>query len=74
MKLYISVSDVVDAAISEDAQEIAISSYQGVHMEYFKYMVAFLKENKSSHINVFIDRTSSMIIFLVEITINNLTI
>ena len=33
-----SVAEVVDAAIQEDAQGIAISSYQGGHMEYFKYM------------------------------------
>ncbi|MBL7207680.1 MAG: cobalamin-dependent protein, partial [Desulfobacterales bacterium] len=48
-----SVRDVVDAAIAEDAQGIAISSYQGGHMEYFKYMVDLLKENRSSHIRVF---------------------
>ena len=48
-----SVSDVVDAAIAEDAQGIAISSYQGGHMEYFKYMIDLLEENKSSHIKVF---------------------
>ncbi|MCK4469299.1 MAG: cobalamin-dependent protein, partial [Desulfobacterales bacterium] len=48
-----SVSDVVDAAIAEDAQGIAISSYQGGHVEYFKYMVDLLREKKSSHIKVF---------------------
>ncbi|MEA3429445.1 MAG: fused isobutyryl-CoA mutase/GTPase IcmF [Thermodesulfobacteriota bacterium] len=48
-----SVRDVVCAAIAEDAQGIAMSSYQGGHMEYFKYMVDLLKENKSSHIKVF---------------------
>jgi methylmalonyl-CoA mutase len=48
-----SVSDVVDAAIAEDAQGIAISSYQGGHIEYFKYMVDLLRGKKSSHIKVF---------------------
>ncbi|MDI6686636.1 MAG: methylmalonyl-CoA mutase family protein [Desulfobacterales bacterium] len=49
----ISASDVVDAAIAEDVQGIAVSSYQGGHVEYFKYMVDLLKEKKSSHIKVF---------------------
>ena len=48
-----SVQDVVRAAIQEDAQAIALSSYQGGHVEFFKYMVDLLKENNASHIKVF---------------------
>ncbi|WP_100009863.1 fused isobutyryl-CoA mutase/GTPase IcmF [Lentibacillus sediminis] len=48
-----SVEDVVHAAIQEDVQGIAISSYQGGHVEYFKYMVDLLKELGAPHIKVF---------------------
>ncbi len=48
-----SVKEVVDAAVEEDAQGIAVSSYQGGHVEYFKYMVDLLKENNAGHIKVF---------------------
>ena len=48
-----SVHEIVNCAIQEDAQGIAISSYQGGHMEYFKYMVDLLEENNASHIKVF---------------------
>ena len=48
-----SVQEIVDCAIQEDVQGIAISSYQGGHMEYFKYMVELLEERGASHINVF---------------------
>ncbi|HET7269210.1 MAG TPA: methylmalonyl-CoA mutase family protein, partial [Oleiagrimonas sp.] len=48
-----SVEDVVRAALQEDADAIAISSYQGGHVEYFKYMVDMLKEHNASHIRVF---------------------
>ena len=48
-----SVHEIVNCAIQEDAQGIAISSYQGGHMEYFKYMVDLLEENGASHIKVF---------------------
>jgi methylmalonyl-CoA mutase len=48
-----SVEDVVRAALEEDADAIAISSYQGGHVEYFKYMVDMLKERNASHIRVF---------------------
>ncbi|MEZ4383303.1 MAG: methylmalonyl-CoA mutase family protein [Nannocystaceae bacterium] len=44
--------EVVDAAIAEDAQAIAVSSYQGGHVEYFKYMVDLLREKGSPHITV----------------------
>jgi isobutyryl-CoA mutase len=48
-----SVKEIVDAAIEEDVQGIAISSYQGGHMEFFKYMVDLLKDGGASHIKVF---------------------
>ena len=48
-----SVDDVVTAALQEDAQGIAISSYQGGHVEYFKYMVDLLKARGGAHIQVF---------------------
>ncbi|MFD1416407.1 fused isobutyryl-CoA mutase/GTPase IcmF [Oceanobacillus jeddahense] len=47
-----SVEEVVYAAIQEDAQGIAISSYQGGHVEYFKYMIDLLKELDAAHIQV----------------------
>src|SRR3954467_5207914 len=48
-----SVEEVVNAAIQEDVQGIAISSYQGGHVEYFKYMVDLLKEKDAAHIRVY---------------------
>jgi methylmalonyl-CoA mutase len=48
-----SVEDVVRAALQEDADAIALSSYQGGHTEYFKYMIDMLKEHGASHIRVF---------------------
>ncbi|MDR6990648.1 methylmalonyl-CoA mutase family protein [Luteimonas sp. 3794] len=48
-----SVEDVVRAALQEDADAIALSSYQGGHVEYFKYMVDMLKEKGAGHIRVF---------------------
>src|SRR5262252_329903 len=48
-----SVEDVVRAALQEDADGIALSSYQGGHVEYFKYMVDMLKERGAPHIRVF---------------------
>ncbi len=48
-----SVQEVVDCAIQEDVQAIAITSYQGGHMEYFRYMLDLLKERGCSHILVF---------------------
>ncbi len=48
-----SVGEVVDAAIQEDVQGIAISSYQGGHMEYFKYMYDLLKEKGAGHIRIY---------------------
>ena len=48
-----SVQEIVDAAIEEDVQGVAVSSYQGGHLEYFKYMLDLLKEKGASHIKVF---------------------
>lgn len=48
-----SVEEVVNTAIQEDAQAIAITSYQGGHNEYFKYMHDLLKEKGASHIKIF---------------------
>jgi methylmalonyl-CoA mutase len=48
-----SVNEIVDAAIEEDAQGIAVSSYQGGHLEFFKYMVDLLRERGVPHIKVF---------------------
>ncbi|WP_418301630.1 fused isobutyryl-CoA mutase/GTPase IcmF [Lysinibacillus fusiformis] len=48
-----SVEEVVNAAIQEDAQGIAISSYQGGHMEYFKYMYDLLREKGAPHIKIY---------------------
>src|SRR5471032_1002703 len=48
-----SVDEVVTAALQEDVQGIAISSYQGGHVEYFKYMIELLKARGGAHIKVF---------------------
>jgi methylmalonyl-CoA mutase len=48
-----SVDEVVTAALQEDVQGIAISSYQGGHLEYFKYMVDLLRSRGGAHIKVF---------------------
>jgi len=48
-----SVDEVVTAALQEDVQGIAISSYQGGHVEYFKYMVDLLRSRGGEHIQVF---------------------
>ncbi len=45
--------EIVEAAIQEDAQGIAITSYQGGHVEFFKYMHDLLKENDCGHIKIF---------------------
>src|SRR3970040_2287316 len=47
-----SVEDVVRAALQEDADGIALSSYQGGHVEYFKYMVDMLKERGAGPIKL----------------------
>ncbi len=48
-----SVQEIVDCAIQEDANAIAITSYQGGHNEFFKYMYDLLKENGCGHIKIF---------------------
>ncbi len=48
-----SVEEVVNSAIQEDAKAIAMTSYQGGHMEYFKFMYDLLKENGAEHIKIF---------------------
>jgi methylmalonyl-CoA mutase len=48
-----SVEEVVNTAIQEDANAIALTSYQGGHNEYFKYMYDLLKERGASHIKIF---------------------
>jgi len=48
-----SVQEIVDCAIQEDVQAIALTSYQGGHLEYFKYMFDLLKERGCSHIRIF---------------------
>src|SRR5258706_14402312 len=51
-----SVEEVVNTVIQEDAQAIAMTSYQGGHNEYFKYMYDLLKEKGASHIKIFSGR------------------
>ena len=48
-----SVAEIVECAIEEDAQGIAITSYQGGHVEFFKYMKDLLNENGCGHIKIF---------------------
>src|SRR5512137_2331920 len=48
-----SVDEIVNCAIQEDAHGIAISSYQGGHVEFFKYMLDLLRQRGAPHIKVF---------------------
>ena len=48
-----SVEDIVQAAIQEDADAIAISSYQGGHLEFFKYVIDMLRQRGAGHMRVF---------------------
>ena len=48
-----SVAEIVECAIEEDAQGIAITSYQGGHVEFFKYMKDLLDQNECGHIKIF---------------------
>ena len=48
-----SALDVATAAIHEDAQAVAVSSYQGGHMEYFRYLRRLLDERGGKHIRIF---------------------
>jgi methylmalonyl-CoA mutase len=48
-----SVQEVVDAALEEDVQGVAVSSYQGGHVEYFEYLVERLRDAGAGHVRVF---------------------
>lgn len=48
-----SAKEIVDCAIQEDVQGIAVTSYQGGHMEFFKYMYDLLQERGCGHIKIF---------------------
>ena len=48
-----SVAEVVDAAVQEDAHAVAVSSYQGGHVEYFTYLVDELRRRGAGHVKVF---------------------
>jgi isobutyryl-CoA mutase len=48
-----SVQEIVNAALQEDVQGVAITSYQGGHVEFFKYMMDLLRQNKGDNIKVF---------------------
>ncbi|MBL1074910.1 cobalamin-dependent protein [Nocardia sp. 2] len=48
-----AVSEVVDAAVTEDVQGVAVSSYQGGHIEYFEYLAKALREAGAGHVKIF---------------------
>ena len=48
-----SVAEIVNCAIEEDANAIALTSYQGGHIEFFKYMYDLLREKNAGHIKIF---------------------
>ncbi|MGH9335412.1 MAG: methylmalonyl-CoA mutase family protein, partial [Vicinamibacteria bacterium] len=48
-----SVAEIVSAAVQEDAQAVAVSSYQGGHNEFFRYLVDLLRESDAGHVRVF---------------------
>src|SRR6059058_5512223 len=48
-----SVDEIVTAALDEDVQGIAVSSYQGGHVEFFRYMIDLLRERGGAHVKVF---------------------
>ncbi|MFI9506627.1 fused isobutyryl-CoA mutase/GTPase IcmF [Nocardia sp. NPDC052566] len=48
-----AVSEVVDAVLTEDAQGVAVSSYQGGHVEYFEYLADALKKAGAEHVRIF---------------------
>ncbi|MGH3473910.1 MAG: cobalamin-dependent protein, partial [Aeromicrobium sp.] len=48
-----AVSEIVAAALEEDVQGVAVSSYQGGHVEYFEYLVESLREQGAGHVKVF---------------------
>src|SRR6201994_4234397 len=48
-----SVDEVVNAVVEEDAQGVAVSSYQGGHIEYFEYLAKRLREAGAGHVRIF---------------------
>jgi hypothetical protein len=60
------VADIVRAAIEEDADAIAVSSYQGGHNEYFTYMVDMLRERGCEHIRVIVGGGGTIAPFEIE--------
>ncbi len=48
-----SAAEIVDAAVQEDAQAVAITSYQGGHVEFFRYVVDLLRERGAGHVRVY---------------------
>src|ERR671918_728820 len=48
-----SVDEIVNAALQEDVQGVAVSSYQGGHLEFFKYLIDLLKSRGGAHVQVF---------------------
>src|SRR3954470_8187325 len=48
-----SVREVVDAVLEEDVQGVAVSSYQGGHLEYFEYLAELLAESGAGHVKIF---------------------
>src|ERR1700757_2451487 len=48
-----SVDEIVEAAVQEDAHAVAVSSYQGGHIEFFKYLVDRLRERGAGHVRVY---------------------
>ena len=48
-----SVAEIVESAVQEDAQAVAVSSYQGGHIEFYRYLVDQLRERGASHVRVF---------------------
>ena len=48
-----SAHEIVEAAIQEDAQGIAVSSYQGGHVDFFKYLIDLLRRSGAGHVQVF---------------------
>jgi isobutyryl-CoA mutase len=48
-----AVHEVVDAVLTEDVQGVAVSSYQGGHVEYFEYLAAALREAGAGHVRIF---------------------
>ena len=48
-----SVAEIADAAIQEDCDAVAVSSYQGGHNEFFRYLVDVLREREAAHVHIF---------------------